>query len=130
MADKTIPKLFCLTTSARLVVWGIDIQLHTFIDKPQLDYFRSIADEHVRADDRIISLTAKPSWMEAPESESQRNLAHFVRHVIEPSPARLAVSIAGDWHHYARYASKAPTGNGGWRRGLLVPDYNLPDSTG
>lgn len=45
-------------------VWGIDVALeHSPIDHHQLQYFRSVAAE-LEPDDRIILVTAKPSWLQ------------------------------------------------------------------
>ena len=43
-------------------LWGVDIQFDTYIDKPQLDYFRA-AGAGMKAGDRVILATGKPSWM-------------------------------------------------------------------
>jgi len=43
-------------------IWAIDIQLDTYIDDIQLDYFLG---QPVAADDKIILMTAKPAWVKA-----------------------------------------------------------------
>ncbi|MDQ5872295.1 MAG: hypothetical protein M3547_08850 [Acidobacteriota bacterium] len=48
-------------------LWGIDIQLESDIDEPQLEYFRDIADKIVTevgaGEAKIILVTAQPSWV-------------------------------------------------------------------
>ncbi|MGH2941591.1 MAG: metallophosphoesterase, partial [Solirubrobacteraceae bacterium] len=43
-------------------IWAIDIQLDTYIDDVQLAYFDG---QDVKPGDKVILLTAKPSWVEA-----------------------------------------------------------------
>ena len=91
-------------------VWAIDIQLDTYIDEVQLEYFRGLP---VRAGDKVILLTAKPAWVKAVpgrvEPESWRYLSFFEERVVQAAGARLVMTITGDVHHYARYE---PAGEG------------------
>jgi len=91
-------------------VWGIDIQLDTYIDDVQLDYFRR---QKVQQDDKIILLTAKPSWVKAipgrVEPTSWHYLSYFEERIVRASGARLVLTLTGDLHHYARYE---PAGEG------------------
>ena len=102
-------------------IWGIDIALDTRIDAPQQAYFLEILQGATRAangetpwatheatfkkDDRIILCTAKPVWLDDPKhsDEAYRNLAYFVRDVIEGNHATAPIILAGDLHHYSRY---------------------------
>lgn len=96
-------------------LWGIDIQLDTYIDHPQLDYFR-LAGEQIRDGDGLILCWAAPSWLKIDEdkngdklaSESYRTLEYFQREIV-PSGTHLRLSLTGDSHHYARYEAE----NGG-----------------
>jgi hypothetical protein len=85
-------------------IWGIDIQLDTYIDDVQLDYFRS---QPAKPGDKIVLLTAKPAWVRAlpgrVEPASWRYLSYFEERVVRASGARLVATITGDLHHYARY---------------------------
>jgi hypothetical protein len=85
-------------------VWGIDIQLDTYIDDTQLDYFRG---QPVTPGDKVILLTAKPAWVKAlpgkVDPPSWRYLSFFEERVVRASGARLCVTLTGDLHHYARY---------------------------
>ncbi len=86
-------------------IWGIDIQLEADIDKPQLDYFKSIAKGKMEKGDKVILCTAEPSWVYSTnqESRSYRNLKFFEQRYITNFGMDLVVTIAGDLHHYARY---------------------------
>ena len=91
-------------------VWAIDIQLDSYIDEPQLRYFR---DQPLKPGDKVILLTAKPSWAKAHDGRvepvSWRYLSFFEERMVRDRGARLVATITGDSHHYARYE---PTGEG------------------
>lgn len=91
-------------------IWAIDIQLDTYIDDVQLAYF---AEQGIGPGDKVILLTAKPSWIAAldgrVEPPTWRFLSYFEERMVRDSGARLVLTITGDRHHYARYE---PTGEG------------------
>ncbi|HEX6391107.1 MAG TPA: metallophosphoesterase, partial [Solirubrobacteraceae bacterium] len=118
-------------------VWAIDIQLDTYIDDVQLDYF---LQQPVKPGDKIILMTAKPAWIKAVpgrvEPASWRYLSYFEERVVRASGAHLALTITGDIHHYARYeprdAPDEPTritagGGGAYLSGThtLYPELHL-----
>jgi hypothetical protein len=117
-------------------VLAIDIQLDTYLDDVQLDYFRALP---IAPDDKVVLLTAKPSWTHARagrlEPPSWRYLSFFEERMIRDRGARLVLTITGDTHHYARYepagaaAAGAPTritaGGGG---AYLSPTHTLPST--
>ena len=85
-------------------VWAIDIQLDTYIDDIQLDYFLK---QPIAKDDKVILMTAKPAWVKAvpgrTEPPSWRYLSYFEERVVRARGARLSIVLTGDLHHYARY---------------------------
>ncbi|MDP2711095.1 MAG: hypothetical protein Q8O56_07735 [Solirubrobacteraceae bacterium] len=94
-------------------ILGIDIQLDTYIDDVQLDYFRA---QPIKPGDKVVLLTAKPAWNKAlaglVEPASWRYLSYFEERVVRASGAHLAITMTGDLHHYARYEPRdadAPT---------------------
>jgi hypothetical protein len=88
---------------------GTDVQLHSDIDKPQLDYFCQVA-RHMERGDRVILCTAEPAWCYTKKHEDAfDNLAFFESTVLRPAGAELALTLTGDLHHYARYQD-APAG--------------------
>lgn len=111
-------------------LWGIDIQLDAYIDDPQLQYFKDVA-QTMGEGARLILCTAKPSWTDVnADPEAFRNLGYLESQVIRPAGVRLLLSVSGDSHHYVRYASedgrqKITAGGGG---AFLHPTHHLDDS--
>jgi hypothetical protein len=122
---------FAVALPHRWWLWGIDIQLDSYIDEPQLRYFERAAED-MQPGDRVILCTAKPSWVETSEEpDAYRNLAYLERALIRPAEARLVLTLTGDQHHYARYEGtgemkgthKVTAGGGG---AFLHPTHSLP----
>ncbi len=138
---------FALKLPSDWWIWAIDIQLDTYIDDIQLAYF---AEQKIGPGDKIILLTAKPSWVAAVDGRVEpptwRFLNFFEERMVRDTGARLVLTITGDRHHYARYeptgdgADEAPTrltagGGGAYLSGThtLPPDLHLrtmPRKTG
>ena len=95
---------FAVKLPQRWWLLGIDIQFDTYIDAPQLDYFRSVAEE-IDDGDGIILCTAKPSWVEGgrENSKAYATLDYFITVVLGKHPDQVRLMLAGDAHHYARY---------------------------
>ena len=92
---------------------GVDIQFNTYIDEPQLTYFRGLPFE---PGDRIILCTGTPSWVRERlmgdekykgATEARRNLSYFEASVVRARGGDVRIVLAGDLHHYARYESAA-----------------------
>ncbi len=127
---------FALALPNKWWVWAIDIQLDTYIDDVQLQYF---ADLKIGPGDKIVLLTAKPSWIAAidgrVEPPTWKYLNFFEERMVRDAGARLALTITGDRHHYARYepedegSQPAPTritaGGGG---AYLSATHTLPEA--
>ncbi|MFL6263250.1 MAG: metallophosphoesterase [Thermoanaerobaculia bacterium] len=116
-------------------LWGIDIQLEGYIDEPQLRYFFDVGRNHVQDGDRVILCTAEPSWVYGVTKgpDAYRSLRYFEdRYISHPKahPARLAVTLTGDLHHYMRYASedgevqRITAGGGG---AYLFATHDMPE---
>ncbi len=106
---------FALALPNRWWLWGIDIQLDSYIDEPQLNYFRRV---DLRPGDRVMLCTATPAWVEGSDSRGFKNLAYLERTLIRPRGARLVLSLSGDSHHYLHYVGddgthKVTAGGGG-----------------
>jgi hypothetical protein len=112
-------------------LWGIDIALDTRIDPPQQAYFLQILKTQFIEGDRIILCTAKPCWVDDPgySPDAYRNLAYFVRDLVEQHGFSIPVILSGDLHHYCRYESKdgqrqlIVSGGGG---AYLMGTHHLP----
>jgi hypothetical protein len=121
-------------------LWGIDIALDTRIDSPQQDYFLSILQasgsgwetrERFTRGDRVILCTAKPAWVEISRysDEAFRNLVYFVEKLVNDQGGSVPVILAGDLHHYSRYANERGdqmivSGGGG---SYVMGTHFLPD---
>lgn len=118
-------------------IWAIDIQLDTYIDNAQLAYFEQFRGELEKGGQRVILITAKPSWLKAEPGSfapaSWRNLAYFERRMIREAGGELALTLTGDLHHYSRYETEGATagparitaGGGG---AYLSATHSLPDA--
>jgi hypothetical protein len=126
---------FGLQLPHRWWLLAIDIQLDTYIDDPQLEYFRGL---RLQAGDNVILVTGKPSWTKvedgaplARQPDSYKNLQYFKDEVI-PDGVRVPVTITGDLHHYCRYRAEDGThlitaGGGG---AYLFPTHTQHDTLG
>ena len=74
--------------------------------------------------DRVILCTPNPSWVEDGEKASLYDTTdYFLRKVIAPTGADVALMLSGDLHHYARYSEPAAAAHHvRRRRGLPVRD--------
>lgn len=110
---------------------GIDVQLNADIDYPQLCYFKEIARDQFKAQDKIILCTAEPSWVY--QSMDKKNNSHerinfFINRILfdkrtdkyDRAPAdsyyeknktiQILSILTGDFHHYSRYEQVNPDG--------------------
>lgn len=97
-------------------LWGVDTQLKADIDAPQLNYFRKVARDHMRPGDRVVLCTPEPTWVYTlthGEKDAFNNLYFLQKKIIEENGCILAVTIAGDLHHYCRYKRAGAEGGGG-----------------
>ncbi len=113
-------------------LWGVDVQLESDIDQPQLDYFCGIASEHVQPGDRIILATAEPDWIYGNiyDPKLRNNLAFLEERVLRDAKANLRVALAGDLHHYRRHEATDGSGKqlitAGGGGAFLHPTYGPP----
>lgn len=119
---------FALKLPRRWWLLGIDIQLQSDVDKPQIEYFKRVA-EQMQPGDHVILCTAQPAWIEE-NPHAYDNLAFFERTVLSPRNAKLMLTLTGDLHHYSRYADstgerhKITSGGGG---AYLYGTHLLPE---
>ncbi len=118
-------------------LWGIDIQLHADIDKPQLDYFDRMSDIAEKGDN-VILCTAEPSWSYQEYQKSDKpyqNLKYFKDRYALKREKKLNFSLilAGDLHHYVSFKEK-DSENPNWRitagggGAFLHPTHQIPDT--
>jgi len=95
---------FALKLPHRWWLFAIDAQEGAYLDDPQLEYFREMAQQ-VQPGDRVILCTPTPAWVEAVEKTSRYDTTdYFVRKIIAPTGAEVSLMLSGDLHHYSRYA--------------------------
>ncbi len=118
-------------------LFGIDLAFETFIDEPQLDFFRHVATDLAKPGDKVILATHRPSWIFGQlhtdelffSPASMSNLQRFEHEVIHKHGLKLPVALGGDIHHYNRYArqdgshQRITAAAGGT---FLHPTHNLP----
>ena len=93
-------------------LFALDIQLDSYIDAPQLKYFRTMM-ESVGPDDRIIIAVARPAWtMLEGFPAAYDSIDYFIRTVVRPGGdgPRIPLILAGDKHHYSRYEEHSGDG--------------------
>jgi hypothetical protein len=134
---------FALQLPHRWWLWAVDTQLEAALDRPQREYFEAIAKEagkecndghadgQLLPGDRVILCLPKPGWLYANRDVMTKGVGFHKRHgpheilalieeqIIRKHGAVLALTLAGDWHHYCRYesvhgtAQKITSGGGG-----------------
>jgi len=121
----------------------VDMQLQSALDHPQLEYFQ-LQSAALKAGDRVILVTPEPSWIDESERLAylQRGGTRVPVHprfqglrtvetLVADSLATLVVVLAGDKHHYARYAGNGTDlqritfGGGG---AFLLGTHDLPEA--
>ncbi|MGH3947701.1 MAG: metallophosphoesterase family protein [Pseudonocardiaceae bacterium] len=102
---------FAVELPHRWWLFGIDAQFDDHIDAPQLEYFRAAAAE-LQPGDAIILCVPSPAWVDAGsggDHESYDIIEFFEREIVRPVGASVRLMLAGDKHHYARFAERGGT---------------------
>jgi hypothetical protein len=101
---------FALKLPHRWWLLAIDAQDGAYIDDPQLEYFREIAAQ-IEPGDRVILCTPNPAWVQAKDRPTLYDTTdYFIRKIVYPTGAEVALMLSGDLHHYSRYTT---AGTGG-----------------
>src|SRR5262245_3729119 len=125
---------YAIKLSDQWWLWGVDIQLDSDIDQPQLRYFSKIAEAHMKKGDKVILCSATPSWVEN-GSRAYQNLVFFEQKTIAPYKGEIRVMLTGDLHHYCHYRSisKSETGDArhkiisGGGGAYMAPTHRMPE---
>ncbi|MFF9838523.1 hypothetical protein ACH414_01160 [Streptomyces sp. NPDC020422] len=112
---------FCVRLPEGWWLAGLDSQLGTYFDDPQLRYFEEHLSANLRPGDGVIVCSAEPTWLKSATGEPDAfNALHWfdrnvVRHRVDrdsgerrPTGASVRLWLTGDRHHYARYAERLP----------------------
>jgi hypothetical protein len=100
---------------------ALDTQLTSYIDGPQVKYFQLVANQ-IPDGDSIIICNSEPTWIYEAQYQrydptvNDRNLDFVEKEVLKGKSVQ--VFLAGDLHHYRRYAAndgtqKITAGGGG-----------------
>ncbi|MFB7369814.1 metallophosphoesterase family protein [Streptomyces sp. NPDC056222] len=124
---------FCVRLPERWWLVGLDSQLGSYFDDPQLRYFEEHLSANLGPGDGVIVCSAEPTWLESVEKNADAfNALHwFDRNIIRsrvhpgsgervPTNASVRLWLTGDHHHYARYAERLPGDPPG--TGVPAPD--------
>ena len=104
-------------------VWGIDSQLESDLDRPQVEYFDRLGDAMIEAanaegkdpaSQKIVLMTAEPNWVFCGDDEAKKNqcpisttafntLMWFENRYVRRKGFTMPLVVAGDLHHYVRY---------------------------
>jgi hypothetical protein len=100
---------------------GVDTQLGTYIDDPQIRYFREHVSAKLEPGDAVIVCAPTPTWVHTGQGEPDafNSLHYFEREVVQqrpdpaggapqPTGAQVRLWLSGDKHHYNRYAETLP----------------------
>lgn len=97
---------FALQLPQRWWLLAVDVQLENDIDTAQREYLLA-ATATMQPGDRVVLASAVPFWLDGEDSKLRRNLAFLERKLVSERGGRVYLSLAGDQHHYARYADDA-----------------------
>jgi hypothetical protein len=102
---------------------GVDTQLGTYIDDPQIRYFREHLSSVLQPGDGVIVAVPSPTWVHTGQGDPDafNALHYFEREVVQqyrdlttsivrPTGAQVRLWVTGDLHHYARYVEDLPPG--------------------
>lgn len=93
---------FAVQLPHRWWLFAFDEAFGAYLDDPQLVYFEQVARE-LTPQDRVILVAPSPSWLDT-NPKGYDTIDFFLRTIIAPTGARVPLMLAGDLHHYARYA--------------------------
>jgi hypothetical protein len=118
---------FAIELPAGWWLWGIDVQLGSDFDRPQIDYFEAVAAHALERDrpggapPRVVLVTGQPTWVHSgegapaggggrtlPPGDEFAKLAFFEEQLVRGRGLRLAAVVSGDLHHYCRYEEEEP----------------------
>ncbi len=123
---------FALKLPHRWWLFGLDIQLESDIDQPQLNYFEGII-ELMEPSDRVILCNAEPTWVfeNRDKDGGPPNLPYLESKILAKCTAGVSVMLAGDSHHYCHFENKQrnqhriTSGGGG---AFFHETHNLPQT--
>src|SRR3989442_5215283 len=87
-------------------LWAVDTQLENDLDRPQVEYFRSIVNK-MSDGDRLIVCIPEPDWLYGKMQNDptlMNNLGFLLgRWVLGTKRVKALLTVSGDLHHYRRH---------------------------
>ena len=95
---------------------GLDSQLGSYFDEPQVKYFEETLTANLSPGDGVILCSASPLWVKTVgDPDAFNSIEWFERKFVrsrlvagtdlrEPTGAEIRLYVTGDRHHYVRYA--------------------------
>jgi hypothetical protein len=109
---------FAVQLPGRWWLVGVDTQLGSYIDYPQIQYFRRELSQQLHEGDGVILLVPTPAWVHTVrDPDAFNSLQWFEQNIVEqverngvvqPTGAKVRLWLTGDSHHYARYVEDHP----------------------
>jgi hypothetical protein len=97
---------FALRLPYRWWLWAVDTQLENDVDRPQVEYFRSIV-ELMKDGDRLIVCIPEPDWLygKMQNDPTLMNNLEFLlgKGVLGKKKVKAYLTLSGDLHHYRRH---------------------------
>jgi hypothetical protein len=100
---------FALKLPGNWWLLGSDGQLQSDIDTPQIEYFRSVTEKHMKEGDRVILCISQPNWIYAAKYKQfgdiydESDLLYLQNEILAKKDIDVKVFLAGDLHHYRRH---------------------------
>jgi hypothetical protein len=91
---------FALRFAHNYWLLGVDIQLESDVDNPQIEYFLKLP---IQPGDKVILCTAEPDWIYGNIYDARSNLSVLETRLHEDKGATIVLQLAGDLHHYRRH---------------------------
>lgn len=124
---------FAVRLPGRWWLVGLDTQLGSYVDDPQVRYFREHLSARLEPGDGVILAAPTPTWVNTGEGDPRAfdSLHWFERELVQthldvdtgrtrPTGARVRLWVSGDRHHYARYAAADELEGGGASRQFVT----------
>src|SRR5882672_3926696 len=97
---------FALKLPYRWWLWAVDTQLENDLDRPQVEYFRSVVNK-MSDGDRLIVCIPEPDWLygKMQNDPALMNNLEFLlgKWVLGKKKVTAYLTLSGDLHHYRRH---------------------------
>src|SRR5438270_4886178 len=105
-ATKQNRSYFALKLPQNWWLWAVDTQLENDLDRPQVEYFRSMVAQ-MSDGDRLIVCIPEPDWLYGKMMDDpalMNNLGFLLgKWVLGTKKVKAYLTLSGDLHHYRRH---------------------------